>query len=314
MSEQAWIQGTDKLAFSSDEPNIRYLSDELNRSLFYGGNMSRLTTSDDQRMCRWEGQSDDGKKHEEYLGFEPFPWEGASDVRIRLIDSTINQLVTLLITSWQRANIRVSGVEVNDAEQASAAQTLMEWVVKNKIRMELEREAELWAQYTLQFGWSVVHVGWDRRMAKRKDTITTEDIANAAAQGNGLLQQALQSLQTDPNSKLAIMLIQQALLCEASEARRICNDLFKDGKAEYEQPYISHNKPVVAALKPFDEVAFPPETVDIYPHALFDTPPPIVEISPQVQLFQPPPIVDLHPLAILHVPPEIVEIAPVATF
>jgi hypothetical protein len=243
------------MAFSSEEPNIRYLSDELNRSLFYGGNMSRLTTSDDQRMCRWEGQSDDGKKHEEYLGFEPFPFEGASDVRTRLIDSTINQLVTLLITSWQKANIRVSGVEVLDAEQGSAAQTLMEWLTKNKIRQDLEREAELWAQYTLQFGWSVVHVGWDKRMAKRNEVITTEDLANAAAQGNGLLQSALDSLQVDPTSKLATMLIKQALLCNDKEARRICKELHDNGKSEYEQPYIAHNKPVIAALKPFDEVA-----------------------------------------------------------
>ena len=114
MSEQIWGQGHDKLAFSSNKPNIQYLYDELHRSLFYGGNMSRLTTSDDQRMCRWEGQSSDGKKHEQHLGFEPFPFEGASDVRTRLIDTTINQLVTLLITSWQKANIKVNGIEVDD--------------------------------------------------------------------------------------------------------------------------------------------------------------------------------------------------------
>jgi hypothetical protein len=263
MSEQIWGQGHDKLAFSSHKPNIQYLYDELHRSLFYGGNMSRLTTSDDQRMCRWDGQSDDGKKHEEHLGFEPFPFEGASDVRTRLIDTTINQLVTLLITSWQKANIKVNGIEVNDAEQAAASQTLMEWIVKNKIRADLEREAELWAQYTLQFGWSAVHVGWERRIAKRNDTITMEDISNAASQGNGLLMQAVQLLQTSPDNDFVVMIIQQSLGCEKDEAKRICKDLSEKGTADYEQPYIHKNAPVVAALKPFDEIAFPPETVDL---------------------------------------------------
>lgn len=263
MSEQFWLNGTDKIAQASDTPDIQYLNDELNRSLFYGGNMSRLTTSDDQRMCRWEGQSDDGRKHEEALGFEPFPFEGSSDVRVRLIDDVINQLVVLLMTSWTRANIKVSGVEVNDAEQSSAAQTLMQWIVNNKIRSELEREAELWIQYTMQFGWSAVHIGWNRTISKRNDVIRMEDLAQAAMQGNGMLATAMQQIQANPDTDMGIMMIQQSLMCTEKEAKVICANLNKQGWSEYQQPFISMNLPVVAALKPFDEIAFPPETVDI---------------------------------------------------
>jgi hypothetical protein len=263
MSEQTWGNPPDKIAYSSEKPDIQYLSDELNRSLYYGGNMSRLTTSDDQRMCRWEGQSDDGKKHEEYLGYEPFPFEGASDVRNRLIDNTINQLVMLVMTSWHRANIRVSGIEINDAEKSGAAQTLMHWIVNNRMRAELEREAELWAQYTYQFGWSAMHVGWERRIARRKDTITMTDIGQAASQGNVLLKQVFESLQTQKASDLAILLVGQALMCEEKEAKRIIESLIATGEATYEQPYIQRNLPIVAALKPFDEIAFPPETTDL---------------------------------------------------
>ena len=46
MSEQIWGNPADKIANASDKPDIQYLNDELNRSLYYGGNMSRLTTSD----------------------------------------------------------------------------------------------------------------------------------------------------------------------------------------------------------------------------------------------------------------------------
>ena len=263
MSEQIWGNPADKIAYSSEKPDIQYLNDELNRSLYYGGNMSRLTTSDDQRMCRWEGQSDDGKKHEEYLGYEAFPFEGSSDVRNRLIDNVINQLVMLCMSSWQRANIRVSGIEINDAEKSGAAQTLMHWIVNNRIRPELEREAELWCQYAFQFGWSAMHVGWERRVAKRNDTITLQDLAQAAMQGNGLLGQVYQSINNKQASDLAIMLIQQSLMCEKSEAKRIIQSLIETGSAQYEMPYIQKNLPVVAALKPFDEIAFPPETVEL---------------------------------------------------
>ena len=263
MSEQIWGNPSDKIAYSSNKPNIQYLSDELNRSLYYGGNMSRLTTSDDQRMCRWEGQSDDGKKHEEYLGYEPFPFEGSSDVRNRLIDNTINQVVMLVMTAWQRANIRVNGIEMNDAEKSGAAQTLMHWIVNNRMRAELEREAELWAQYTFQFGWSAMHIGWDRRVARKMDTISMVDIGQAAQQGNMMLQQVFESLQSKTISDLSVMLIAQSLLCEEKEAKRIVKQLIEKGEATYEQPYIQKNLPVVAALKPFDEIAFPPETVEL---------------------------------------------------
>jgi len=263
MSEQFWKNGMDKITRASDEPDVQYLNDELHRSLFYGGNMSRLTTSDDQRMCRWEGQSDDGRKHEDALGFEPFPFEGASDVRVRLIDDTINQLVILLMTSWSRANIRVSGVEMRDAQIAGAAQTLMQWIVENKIRAELTREAELWVQYTMQFGWSAVHIGWDRKISKRNEIIKIDELLQTAQQGDGMMLQAIQSIQSDPDSDLGKMIIQQALMCDASEAKIICRNLATQGWSEYQQPYISRNLPVVAALKPFDEISFPPETVDI---------------------------------------------------
>lgn len=263
MSEQIWGNPSDKIAYSSNKPDIQYLSDELNRSLYYGGNMSRLTTSDDQRMCRWEGQSDDGKKHEEYLGYEPFPFEGSSDVRNRLIDNTINQLVMLVMTAWQRASIRVNGIEMNDAEKSGAAQTLMHWIVNNRMRAELEREAELWAQYAYQFGWSAMHVGWDRRVARKTDMISMADIGQAAQQGNTMLQQVFESLQTKTVSDLSVLLISQSLLCDEKEAKRIVKDIIENGSATYEQPYIQRNLPVVAALKPFDEIAFPPETVEL---------------------------------------------------
>lgn len=262
--DKAYNTHTDKIVFSSDVPDIQYLNSELNRSLFYGGNMSRLTTSDDQRMCRWDGQSSDGKKHQEQLGYEPFPYEGASDVRNRLIDNTINQLVHLLMTSFQRATLRVTGTEANDGQQAASAQTLMQHILGNKIRAEVEREAELWIQYTLQFGWGALHIGWDRKISTKPDTITMEEIAAAAQmEGAGQMAKAINSIKDNAESDLGINLIEQALLCTKKEAKRICKQLSQQGWADYMLPYIQKNLPTIAALKPFDEIAFPPETVNL---------------------------------------------------
>ena len=101
----------DKLAFFSETPDIGELRSELQRSLYNGGNVARINSNDDIRLARWDGQSDDGKKHSANLseGEQAFPFEGASDVRCRLVDQTINELVVLLVSSWQLARLRVGG-------------------------------------------------------------------------------------------------------------------------------------------------------------------------------------------------------------
>ena len=77
----------DKLTFYSETPDVNELSTELTRCLYTTADLERLTNSDDIRFCRWSGQSDDGKKHSENLpnNRQAFPFEGASDVRNRLL-------------------------------------------------------------------------------------------------------------------------------------------------------------------------------------------------------------------------------------
>jgi len=58
--------------------------------------LQRLTTSE---CAHGKASPMMARKHEEYLGYEPFPFEGSSDVRNRLIDNVINQLVMLVMTS-----------------------------------------------------------------------------------------------------------------------------------------------------------------------------------------------------------------------
>ena len=127
---------SDKLAFYSETPDVLELSKELTRSLYTTANVERLNAADDIRFCRWAGQSDDGKKHSENLpnNRQAFPFEGASDVRNRLADSTINELACLLTTSFERSQLGIMATEFNDMGVASAATTLMNWVTQQKLR------------------------------------------------------------------------------------------------------------------------------------------------------------------------------------
>lgn len=255
----------DKLAFFTEKPDIGELQTELERSLYNGGNVARLNSNDDIRLARWDGQTDDGKKHSSNLseGEQAFPFEGASDVRCRLIDQTINELVVLLVSSWQLARLRVSGTEVGDSSRAASIQTLADWVINNRLRQELLNEAELLAQYTQQFGWSVAHIGWERRLGVRTVALTMAELEARAAAGDIIAGEAVNSLRTIGVSDYSVSALMNAVGCSAKEAERIGNELINNGATTYQQQYAVSNAPAVAALKPFDEICFPPETLDL---------------------------------------------------
>jgi len=255
----------DKLAYFSSVPDVGELQNELERSLYNGGNVARINSNDDIRLCRWEGQSDDGKKYQQNLreGESVFPFEGASDVRVRLVDSIINELTVLCVHSWQRAALRVSGTEVGDALAAGAVQTLTRYMVENRLRMELEREAELWAQNTFNYGWSVVHVGWERKLGSREVTLTMPIVEAKAQEQGGILAEAVRSMSVSGASDLSANLLANAYSTTVEEGRRMAKELLESGTTTFRESRVVRNQPVVAALRPFDEICFPPETLDL---------------------------------------------------
>ena len=253
----------DKLTFYTDTPDVVYLRKELERSLHNGGNVARLNSNDDIRLARWDGMTDDGKKYSTNEGVTAFPFEGASDVRCRLVDQTINELVVLMVSSWNLARLRVSGTEYNDAATAGSIQNLANWVINNRMKADLAREAELWAQYTQQFGWSAVHIGWERKLGIRNSTITTGEIQARGMNGDQMAIELFGSLQNTGASDLTKSLLRAVYNVAESEVERVSYELTRAGTSTYREQYTVSSSPAVAALKPFDEIAFPPETLDL---------------------------------------------------
>ena len=109
-----------ELIKKTEEPAIPLLQEEL-RSVMEDAStaLQHRDTYDDVRFSRHDGQSEDGRKHESDLGFPPSPWEGASDVRIRLADRLVNEHVNMATTAFFRANLRVTGIEVEDNRKAA---------------------------------------------------------------------------------------------------------------------------------------------------------------------------------------------------
>jgi hypothetical protein len=268
---KSYKNNEDELVYASDTPNIPYLYKEYQRSTQNGGNTANIAENDDIRLARWAGQTDDGKKHSENRmnGDGAFPFEGASDVRCRLVDRTINDLVSMMVTTFDRCQIKVKGTEFSDSENSATANVLMSWLLESRIRSEVRKEAELLAQYGTQYGWAGVHVIWEQEMGTRFQNIRMEDLV-------AMIQQAVQqnpeaaikdlpaAIMAPEQEDYAVDLIMQYLkTVNPKDVKKAVRELRKDGNANIPETFISKNQPLIVALKPYDEISFPPETIEI---------------------------------------------------
>jgi hypothetical protein len=256
---------TDPLAIASDVPHVGDLLGEYNRSMVNSSQGNLVTKFDNIRFARWSGQTDDGKKHSENRpeGSPAWPFEGASDVRNRLIDSSCNELTALLCAAFEKADIRSSPTDLSDMTVSSVATTLLRWIRDSKMPQQLRKEAELGAQYALQYGWSAFFVGWQQHISKRTQPITMDQvIAMTQQSGSQTLLELPQLIMQSQDQAAAII---QAAIPDLTlaEAKRMVKELAETGQTSYDEEYVSKNLPEIVALKPWDEIIFPPEAADL---------------------------------------------------
>lgn len=254
----------DKLATATEEPAIGELKTELSRSIDHITDVSGL---DDIRLARWSGQSPDGRKHTASLpdGLEAFPFENASDTRILLADGIIRQLSEMLVGAHGRAECKVNGVEVNDAEGGAAAGTVINWARK-RIFNALGREANLLASYQESYGYTLAMISWEQQVSLREEVLTMEEIVELSSQAEGGSPIAiLPEMIADKASEreVADILAQAFDQLKKRDVLKIVRDLREEGKASFPMPYICRNQPMVSALKPNEDFVVPPETIDI---------------------------------------------------
>jgi hypothetical protein len=245
---------------------INELIRQYSRSGGYNDLAFRRTRSDDIRFAVWEGQDEDGKKHQENNSKdEVFPWDGASDTRVRLADAVINESADILTTAFTRGILRASPTEVSDAAQAEVVTTLLRYYRDNKLRNELRQEAGLLASYGLQYGFAALHVRWDREVTKKMMPITMDDLVAIAQQaGDESALGQLPAMIANPDQvELAAEVLEAELGLKRRRAKKMVRELREDGATEMPTDVVTKNCPQVVALKPFDDLFFPPETVEL---------------------------------------------------
>lgn len=266
-------------------PHIGDLSREFTMVGPVDGNTDILTDNHAVRYCVWENQSDDGKKHDREDN-PAMPWDGASDHRYRLADSIIAKRVAMMVRAFWQNTVRAEGVGASDVPEAGAQTKMVQWLLRTKLRRQLQSQVELSANWMDEIGWVGLHITWRREVSLMPYELTMEMIMNGAAQ---MPEQfgALPELIYDESREAEAMLALQAQFSqfaqeqaqeirpdevpqiEASELRAMVRELRSGGSTIVPLPRLTRNEPEIEALKPYSEIFVPRDARDVQQCTVF---------------------------------------------
>jgi hypothetical protein len=249
--EEAEISET--LTYHSGTPNIDHLRKAYEQTINeLEPYFDLCRDSYDNRRNYWAGKSRDHRKH----GADAFPWEGASDMEAHVIDERIQRLVALVISSLNKANVSAFPVEVTDIARSKIVGSFLKWMISSGYIDRFEKEMELGANYLLERGILISHVGWQREDRKFLQKLDITQIAQMSPQ----IAEAIQ----DGRDQMALVNLLQQTFEGLSEKRAIkaLEDLREKGEAELPIVRRTVNAPEVRTLAPDFDFFFPPYVTD----------------------------------------------------
>lgn len=231
----------------------------------------RRELAEDIRFCRWPGQSADGRKHTSPEK-EAFPFEGASDARIRLTDGTVNEQVMILMAALLRANLTFKGGA--SPETGGDLRILWDHLLSRHLG------AEWFTEWTKAAQWrqgdspavAIVQIWWEQETILRTVDLTTEEfttqfLALLAEQDADYAQSPeaageIQAMLADPAAReiLASALIAIYPEMSAGRAAKVAANLQERGAAAFPYPQVKGGRLRMKARRLFDDFFAPENT------------------------------------------------------
>ena len=225
--------------------------------------LSQRDTNDNTRFCVWNGQSSDGRKHEQDTGQKALPFEGASDARIRTADKIINEHVSEVVLAATRIAPKVKGVESGDNAKAGKIWALLKWLKDNQWGSDFRDQIELLDQYVEGDTPAValLWVDWVKEKSIEIREIDSDGLLTILTEelGDGMTDEILiDTIQmiNDPirEDELVAFLRKTFSNLSKATARKIAVSLRESNKAEIPLPYLKKNAPIIKAKRLFEDV------------------------------------------------------------
>ncbi len=245
------------------ENELQLFKDEVNHigDTSCAGLWRRRNTYDVVRWAYWENQSDDGRKHA-VAGTQPFPFEGASDARIRVADMIINEQVKLMLGAARKSRISISGMEGTDEAFAQRMMTVLQYLIRNELKGSYRIELEKAAQFMLTDtpACAVMAINWLtetglKRTPVTMDTLSSElvrIIPDATPENLEDFQMMIQNPLEAEKAAQALALMYPVMT--ESMAKQVVDDLREKGVGHFPEPYVKADGPRMSALRLFDDV------------------------------------------------------------
>jgi hypothetical protein len=245
-----------ELLYVSKKPDIPYLAQTYRETQSDLGEwLDRKQRDYDVRNCQWAGKSDDFKKHASLSSTgEVFPWEGASDAEVRLVDEQINCKVAMVMNAIKRGHIVASPTESNDVERASVISNFLRWLINTKMT-EFYSEMELSLNHLLEKGMTVTYCWYDQQELKQQQTIKLDEIAQVLP----AIAEVIQDGSMD--DELSETLKEQFGVSKG-KGRAMLRELRKDGETTVPVTREVVSRPRIKALAPDEDVFWPNYTID----------------------------------------------------
>lgn len=257
---------TDTIETASKKPRLDELKSELesiitNAHYYY----SRAGLYYDTRYCLWAGQSDDGRKNADDIGEDPFPWDGASDTRVRLADKIIKERKRLKKLAFFGKQVQARPIGSHNAQWAAAVNPLLKWLIYVCDPKGTKRELNLAWSFQDCYGAVVMATFWRRETRLREQTIRVSDLAALVQQSQDPELAATVAAMADPlRDEQSIALVRQFFPdTSEADARRALETLRLTGEATLDVPMIAKNVPRWVALRPYVDVFFDAAVSDI---------------------------------------------------
>ena len=245
-----------ELLFVSKEPDINYLRDtyrETQSSL--GEWIDRRQRDYDVRNCIWAGKSNDFKKYSANPETgEVFPWTGASDQEIRMVDNQINKCVAMSLNAVRQAHIVATPVESSDIARANVISMFVRWLVNTKMD-DFYDQVELGLNHLFEKGMMVHYVYYESQDQKQQQAIKLDEIAMALPQ----IAEAIQDGSMDEELSAAIS---EQFGVSKKKARGMLKELRKEGETTVPIVRKVINRPRIKALAPDEDIFWPNYTID----------------------------------------------------
>lgn len=231
------------------------------------GIWTRREESHAVRYCQWEGQDSSGRKlKENFNGEEQFPFEGASDVRLRLADMIVDENVGIQLAAAASAIERIAPMEAGDVAFAKRIKMLVKWALITKGGVRFWRELEKCLQYKEgdSPGLGIMGVYWKQEESLDYELVSLEDVARMLAEQAGseftdeVYSRIWKLFADEDQHESAFAAIGGLVPPTVSDGtiKRMVRELGRNGESEIPVPYLKVNEPVWQAHRVMEDVFF----------------------------------------------------------